>query len=73
MYLYTLSTSVFEIENADADCCYANLSIHNLLSWINFAELSAIIVSIVSSEIFDNGIQEDAHVQDWREYYMFLN
>lgn len=50
MYLQTLSISDFETEKAEADCCHANMLWLNLLSLINFEELSAIIVANSSSD-----------------------
>jgi hypothetical protein len=51
MYLQTFSISSFYTENAEADCCHENLPLHNLFSLINFVELFAMIVAILSSEI----------------------
>jgi len=52
MYLQTLSTSDFEIENAAADSCHLNRPTHNLFSLINLTELSATEVNKSSSDIF---------------------
>jgi hypothetical protein len=50
MYLQTFSISPFETEKAEADCCQENLPLHKLLSLINFDELFAIIVAMISSD-----------------------
>ena len=50
MYLQTLSTPVFETENAEAYCCHLNRPVTKLFSFINFSELSAIIVANSSSD-----------------------
>jgi hypothetical protein len=50
MYLHTLSTSDLETENAEAESCQANVPIERLFSFINFMELSAIIVASNSSD-----------------------
>jgi len=52
MYLQTLSTSDFETEKAEADSCHVNTPRVSLLSLIKFEELSAIIVTSSSSDIF---------------------
>ena len=51
MYLHTLSTSDFETENADADCCHAKFFLASLFALIKRSELSAIIVANSISEI----------------------
>ncbi len=49
MCLQTLSTSDFETEKAEADCCHENTPELSLLSLINFEELSATMVTNTSS------------------------
>jgi len=56
MYLQTLSTSPFDTENAEHDCCHWNNPAHSLFSLINRCELSAIIVTKLS--IFKFGSKE---------------
>ena len=50
MYLQTLSTSDFETENAEADACHVNRPGLSLFELINPDELSATMVSRVSSD-----------------------
>jgi hypothetical protein len=50
MYLQTLSTSDFETEKAEADCCQANIPVDNLLVLIKFVELSETMVANASSD-----------------------
>ncbi|MDQ6844474.1 MAG: hypothetical protein M3Z92_09005 [Bacteroidota bacterium] len=46
-----MSTSDFETENAEADCCHSKVAPLNLFSLINLEELSATIDAKISSDM----------------------
>ena len=73
MYRQTLSTSDFETEKAEADCCHSKTPELSLLSLINFEELSATIVAIASSCSAGDGRWENEHAQGWHKCYTTLN
>ena len=56
--------SPFDTENAEAGCCHEKFPGHSVLSLINFDELFATIVAMVSSGMDGEGDRKNGHAPD---------